>query len=172
MQELVIPAARVAVLIGDKGKVRKRIEEKTNTKIKISSDGDVVIEGDSVDCYSAEKIVKAIGRGFNPDIAIQLCNEEYNLEIIKIIDFTGKSRNKFTRIKARLIGTKGKARQTIERLTNTNIVIYGKTVSIIGKHEDNLFAKQAIEYLLGGAPHGNVYKFLEDAIKKRDENKS
>ena len=66
------------------------------------------------------------------------------------------------RIKARLICTK-----VIEKLTNTNLVIYGKTVSIIGRHEDVINAKEAVKYLLEGAPHGNVYNFLEGAVSKR-----
>lgn len=170
MQELVIPRARIAVLIGDKGKTKKKIEEKMHVKIKVSGEGDILIEGESLDCYLTEKIVRAIGRGFNPDIALKLSNEEFTLEIIKITDFTGKSKSKFIRLKARLIGTDGKARKILEYLTNTDIVIFGKTASVIGKQIDVLYAREAIEYLLEGAPHGNVYKFLESAIKKRDEN--
>jgi ribosomal RNA assembly protein len=167
MQELSIPKLRIAVLIGTKGVTKKKIEKVTKTQISISKEGDVIIEGDSLDCFVAEKVVKAVGRGFNPEVALQLVNEDFVLEVINILDFTGKSEKKFTRIKARLIGTKGKAKQVMENLTNTNIVIYGKTVSIIGKFEDIQIAKEAVEYLLEGAPHGNVYNFVESAIKKR-----
>jgi len=167
MQELNIPKARVAVLVGTKGETKKKIEKATKTKLEVLKEGDVVIDGESLDCFVTEKVVRAVGRGFNPDVALKLINEGYVLEIIKITDYTGKSPKKFIRIKARLIGTQGKARKVLEKLTNTNIIIYGKTVSMIGKYEDVLDAKQAIEYLLQGAPHGNVYKFLEDSIKKR-----
>ena len=167
MQELSIPKLRVAVLIGTKGETKRKIERATNTKLKISKEGDVLIEGESLDCFVTEKIVMAVGRGFNPDVALKLKNEDYVLEIINITDYTGKSVKKFTRIKARLIGTKGKARKVFERLTNTNVVIYGKTVSVIGKSKNVGDAVEGIKYLLEGAPHGNVYKFLENAIKKR-----
>jgi len=167
MQELSIPKLRVAVLIGTKGEVKKKIEKLTKTKLQIMKEGDVILEGDSLNCFIAEKIIRAIGRGFNPDVAIKLKNEDYVLEIIKIADYTGKSIKRFTRIKARLIGTKGKARRVLEKLTNTNVIIYGKTVSIIGKAENVQTAIEAIKYLLEGAPHGNVYKFLEEAVRKK-----
>jgi ribosomal RNA assembly protein len=167
MQELSIPKLRVAVLIGTKGTTKKKIESATRTKITISKEGDVIIEGESLDCFVTEKVVRAIGRGFNPDVALQLKNEDYVLEVLKITDYVGKSLKKFVRIKARLIGTKGKARKVIEKLTKTSIVIYGKTVSIIGKYEDVIDAKEAVKYLLEGAPHGNVYNFLEGAVSKR-----
>jgi ribosomal RNA assembly protein len=68
------------------------------------------------------------------------------------------------RQKSRIIGTKGKARNSIEKMTNTNICVYGKTVCIIGKTETVVLAKQAVESLLTGAPHGNVYKRLEKQL--------
>lgn len=172
MQELIIPKRRVGVLIGIKGKTKKKIEKLTKTRLCISKEGDVEISGESMDCFICEKIVKAIGRGFNPEIALKLIDENYVFEMVNIIDFSGKSKKKLMRIKSRLIGTGGKARKTIERLTNTNISIYGKTVSIIGKYEDVVEAKEGAEYLLEGAPHGNVYKFLEGARRKNGKNKS
>ena len=100
-------------------------------------------------------------------MALNLVDENYCLEIVNIKDFTGKSKKKLLRIKARVIGTQGKARKLIETLTNTEIVIYGKTVAIIGKIEDTLIAKTAVEKLLSGAPHGNVYNYIEGEFKKR-----
>ena len=71
MQELSIPKLRIAVLIGTKGVTKKKIEKVTKTQISISKEGDVLIEGDSLDCFFAEKVVKAVGRGFNPEVALQ-----------------------------------------------------------------------------------------------------
>lgn len=167
MEELSISKARVAVLIGVKGTTKRKIERETKTRLKIFKEGDVEIDGESLNCFVTEKIVRAIGRGFNPVVALKLKDDDYILEIINITDYTGKSAKKLTRIKARLIGTRGKARKVIEKLTSTKIVIYGKTVSIIGKVEDVENAVAGVKYLLEGAPHGNVYKFLEEAIKKR-----
>ena len=66
------------------------------------------------------------------------------------------------RLKSRVIGTKGKAKAMLEQLTNTNICIFGKTVSIIGRTENVMITKHGIESLLNGAPHGNVYRSIED----------
>ena len=46
-------------------------------------------------------------------------------------------------------------------MTDTNIVIYGKTVGIIGKITDVMLARQGIINLLQGAKHGNVYSYIE-----------
>ena len=161
-EELKITKDRVAVLIGVKGATKKKIEKKANIKLDITKEGEVTITGeDSLNIFNSVPIIKFIGRGFNPEVALKLLNEEYSYELINIYDFTGKSKAKFTRIKARLIGTKGKARSVIEKLTDTNICIYGKTVGIIGKVMDVILAKAALEKILKGAPHGNVYKFIE-----------
>ena len=113
-----------------------------------------------MDVFNCLNIVKAIARGFNPDIALKLLNEDYCLEVISIEEF---SRNKkdLIRIRSRLIGTEGKAKKSIEQLTNTDLVIYGKTVCIIGKTEDVTIARQGIINLLQGSKHGNVYAYIE-----------
>ena len=79
----------------------------------------------------------------------------------KLQRISGKSKSNLLRLKARCIGTKGKAKNTIENLTNTSISVYGKTISIIGLAEQVFLAKKAIEALLRGSKHGNVYKQLE-----------
>jgi ribosomal RNA assembly protein len=49
----------------------------------------------------------------------------------------------------------------MESLTNTFISVYGKTVGIVGRAEDVVVSKKAVESLLLGSPHANVYKLLE-----------
>ncbi len=166
--ELRIPKERVAVLIGKKGSTKRQLEKKTNTKIEVNSDdGFVVITGEnSLDLYNARVIVQAIARGFNPDVARLLCNDEYCFEIINIKDYAGKSKKRMTRLKSRVIGSQGKAWKYIERMTSTCISVYGKTVCVIGKVEDVALAREAVESLLKGAPHGPVYKWLEDKKKR------
>lgn len=167
--ELRIPKDRVAVVIGKKGCTKKQLEKRTNTRVEIDSDeGKVLISGDSLDVYNARLVIQAIARGFNPTIASCLCNDENCLEIINIKDFAGKSKKKMVRLKSRVIGSKGKAWKTIEILTNTCISVYGKTVCIIGKVENVLTAREAVENILKGAPHAPVYKWLEG---KRKHNK-
>ncbi|MEK6934430.1 MAG: KH domain-containing protein [Nanoarchaeota archaeon] len=169
MYELKIPKARVAVLIGKKGETKRLIERSVKCKLDISKEGDVIIYGEGLEGYISEKIVKAIGRGFNPLVALNLINEAYILEVIDIRDFCGSNVKKFKRIKARVIGSKGKARKIIERLTGCDFVIYGRTASLIGKSDVIHIAREGVEKLLAGSPHGNVYGFLENEMKKLKE---
>ncbi|MFP4403433.1 MAG: KH domain-containing protein [Nanoarchaeota archaeon] len=165
--ELKIPKERIAVLIGTKGKVKKEIEDITNTKIVIDSkDGDVnVIGEDSVVIFNVKEVIKAIARGFNPNTALLLLKQDYCLELIEISDYV-KSKNQFLRQKGRIIGREGKARKNIEHLTDTDICVYGKTIGIIGRYENANISRRALDSLLSGSPHATVYKWLE---KKRRE---
>ena len=67
--EVKIPKERVAVLIGIKGETKRQIEQATQVKMDIDSEeGDVVITGDDgLALFSAREVIKAIGRGFNPE---------------------------------------------------------------------------------------------------------
>ena len=167
--ELKIPLDRVAVLIGSKGETKKEIEEATKTKISVDSkEGDIFINGkDAVLLFSAREVVKAIARGFNPDIALQLLKQDASFELIEIDDFA-KNKNHYERLRGRVIGKDGSARRTIEELTETYICVYGKTIGIIGDLEKVAVARKAVESVLTGSPHSGVYKWLE---KKRRELK-
>ena len=168
--ELKIPKERIAVLIGREGEVKKGIEQDTNTTVKVDSkEGDVFIYGkDALGLYSCREVVRSIGRGFNPEIAKLLLKQDYTLETIQLNEFTGKSRNNLLRIKGRVIGREGKSRKLIEELSEAYISVYGKTIGIIGMPEAASMAKRAVEALLRGSTHANVYKWLE---KKRRELK-
>ena len=161
MYELKIPKDRIAVLIGTGGDTKKQIEETTKTKLDIKSDeGDVFIRGeDSILLYSAREIIKAIGRGFNPEIAMLLLKQEYALEMVNLRELVDEQH--MMRLKGRVIGADGKARKNIELLTETYISIYGKTIGIIGESENVVVAKRAIESLISGSNHATVYKWLE-----------
>lgn len=165
--ELKIPEERVAVLIGKNGETKRMIEEQIQCNIDISKEGEVEIVGDDgFLMFTAREVIKAIGRGFNPKIAILLTKPDYEFELISLKDILGKSTKSMLRIKSRVIGSDGKARKEIERLTDTHIVIYGKTIGIIGEINHVSLAKQAINMLLGGAMHSTVFRFLE---KKKKE---
>lgn len=166
--ELKIPKERIAVLIGKDGETKQELEEITKTKLNVDSkEGDVTLTGeDSINLYALREVVKAIGRGFNPDIARLLLKQDYVLEVLPLMDYV-KSKNHLERVKGRVIGANGKSRETIEQLTETFICIYGKTISIIGLPEDIVSSKKAIESLLQGSPHSNVYRWLEKNRKNK-----
>ncbi len=167
MYEIKIPKERIAVLIGHEGETKKLIEKITKTKLKIDSEeGEVIIESkDNLNAYNTQEIIKAIGRGFNPEIALYLTKENNYLEIINIDDYA-KTKNHLIRIKARIIGREGKARRFIEKCTDTNLCVYGKTVSIIGNVENVAIARKAINDLLSGSPHGPVFKWIEQKMRQ------
>lgn len=167
--ELKIPKERVAVLIGKKGKIKKEIEETTKTKIKVDSkEGDIFISGeDGLGLYNAREVIKAVGRGFNPDIALLLLKPDYVFEIVNITDYS-KSKESMVRLKGRVIGREGKSRRLIEELTESYVSVYGKTICVVGTAESATAARYAIESLLKGSTHATVYRWLE---KKRKELK-
>jgi len=169
MYLLRIPKERIAVLIGKNGETKKRLEQETNTRLRIDSkEGEVEVTGkDALGLYSSREIIQAIGRGFNPDFALLLLKQDFAFEQINITDYL-KSEDSMQRLKGRVIGQEGKARKYIEEMTQTHISVYGKTIGIIGETEDASIARQAIENLLKGSQHSNVYHWLE---KKKKEKK-
>ena len=166
--ELKIPQERVAVLIGKKGEVKKSIESDTKTQIKVDSlEGDIFVYGkDALGLYTAREIIRAIGRGFNPDIAELLLKQDYVFEMVNLTEYTGKSKNTLLRLKGRVIGKEGRARKLIEELSESYISVYGKSAGIIGTAESAAMAKRAVEALLRGSTHATVYKWLEN--KRRE----
>jgi ribosomal RNA assembly protein len=163
--DLRVPKSRIAVLIGTQGSIKKRIETEAGCILAIdSTEGDVsVTSSDVLKGFVAKDIVRAIGRGFNPDIALLLLRPDYSLEVIDLGEVTA-SKNSMTRIKGRIIGQQGRSRGIIEKLLDVHVSVTGKTISIIGIVEHVLAAKHAIDMLIEGAPHSTMYRWLE---KKR-----
>jgi len=165
---LKIPQNRVGALIGTNGDVKKSIEKLTGTILDIDSDdGTVYIipsedMEDPLGVWNANHIVKAIARGFNPEVAMKLIHDDIYLEIIKLPLYIGKSKKALARYKGRIIGKNGKTRELITELAEVNMAVYGKTVSLIGEIDNVLVAKEAIEMILNGSRHKSVYSFLEN----------
>lgn len=157
IDEIKIPEQRKGVLIGEKGLVKTEIGKKTNTVISI--DDGIEIEGEPLNVLKAKEIIKAIGRGFSPEKAFKLLDDEFRLIIISLGQETDKS---MRRMFSRIIGRNGRCKRKVEMRTNTDICIYGKTVSIIGDWRDVEKASEVIDLLLRGKPHSYVYKRLEE----------
>ncbi len=159
--QIKIPKDRIAVLIGKKGEIKKQVEENTKTKLTIDSkEGEITVSGeDAVLLYSTRDIIRAIGRGFNPELALLLLKQDYAFEMINLPDFENPSQ--LNRIKGRVIGTNGRTRELIEEFTESYVSVYGKTICIIGTIESVTMARRAIEMLIKGSPHSNVYRWLE-----------
>ncbi len=157
-----VPKDRIAVIIGKKGETKKELESDTGCSISVDSkEGEIKITGsNSITLFALKEALKAIARGFNPDIARLLLKQDYALEIINLNDFN-EHNNHHIRLKGRIIGRNGKARSMLEQLTGCYISVYGKTVSIIGNILDVAVAKKAVESLLMGSMHATVYKWLK-----------
>ncbi len=168
--ELKVPKERVAVIIGEGGKTKRELEALTTAKINVdSTEGDITITGkDSLMLYQAKEIIRAIARGFNPDIAKLLIKPDYTFDSINLNDYA-RSPTDLERLKGRIIGQDGKARRTLQELTKTDICVYGKTVGIIGYAENIMATRRAIESLIEGSRHGNVYKTLEKRRSYKEE---
>ncbi|NVM01468.1 MAG: RNA-processing protein [Candidatus Helarchaeota archaeon] len=168
---------RIAVLIGPNGETKSYIEKNTNSKIEINSkEGDVTISStsrtqDPLAIWQAKDIVTAVGRGFSPQKAFSLLNEEIMLEVIDLMIFCGKSKNKLLRLKGRIIGEKGKTRRMIEEMTEAYISVFGHTVAIIGKQISLETAKKAIMMLIKGSQHSSVYKYVSRKRNKIKKSK-
>jgi len=170
--EVKVPKERIAVIIGDKGEKKRELEEALGVRMQIDSDeGDVILTGkDPIALFTGREVIKAIARGFNPDVAKQLLKSDYLLEIVNIGDYAG-GKNQMIRLKGRVIGEGGKSRSTIEELAEVNISVYGKTIAIIGLTDNVGAAKRAIDALLTGAPHSTVFRLLEKLrrdMKRKD----
>jgi len=163
ISKIKIPEARIGILIGERGTVKRRIEHELSVRVTVGEE--VAIEGaDALSVMTAENIVKAIGRGFAPETAFKLLDENVTLYIL----FLPKDERVSKRLKSRIIGSGGRARANFERLSVTNIRVYGHTVSIIGKYEAVDAAREALEKLISGFSHAAIYALLE---KKRREIK-
>ncbi len=162
-----IPMDRIGVLIGKFGTVKLEIEKKCFVILKIdSSTGEVSIinskaQNGNIGLFKAIEIITAIGRGFSSFHAMQLLKDEKTLCIIDLKNFAGKSPSKIERIKSRIIGENGRAKKNIENLTDTDISVYGKTVSIIGNQKNIKLIINTITLLSNGCMHHTVYNKLE-----------
>jgi ribosomal RNA assembly protein len=169
IQFVKVPKERIAVIIGPKKKKKKQIEEAAKLKLEINSeDGRVEIkeEEDPVSSMRAMEVIKAIARGFSPEKAMELFDEDFlTLDVIDLSEAVSTPRE-LERLKGRIIGREGKTREIAERLINVKISVYGKTVSVIGFPEQTAIIRTAVDMLINGVNHGTVYSFLE---KKHDD---
>jgi len=161
-----IPSERVGVLIGREGSVKGIIEKKCKVYLKVDSEtGEVEVTTneqteDPTTVFKVQNIISAIGRGFSPEKALRLLDDDVTLEVINLREVLGRSGEDIRRVKGRLIGEKGKTRRIIEEMTSVDISVYGHTVSFIGKVNEVEVAKEAVERLIGGSQHKSVYRYL------------
>jgi ribosomal RNA assembly protein len=149
------------VPIQNMNKIKKAvpaIENKVKVKIGFGK-GNITISGSELNEYLVEKVVQAVDFGFNVDDALLLLSDDFVLEFIEVKEHT--RRKNLREVRARIIGTGGKAKKTIENLTGSVIVISGNTVGVIVDADHLDAVVQGLESLIQGAKHGNVFAYLE-----------
>jgi ribosomal RNA assembly protein len=167
MREVRIPEDRVAVLIGEGGETKERIEELIDCTIEVK-DNLVSVDGEPIDEMDGANIVKAVGRGFNPEKAMKIAEIDKMFHVIDITNFAS-TENSRDRLKGRVIGRDGETRRHLEKEGNVDISIYGKTVGIIGLAQNIEIVSEVIKQLLNGRSHSSAYNYLEknqDKIKR------
>ena len=168
-----IPLERLGVLIGKEGSTKSKVENAFKARLLIQSESgvvDIVPREDSDDPTSilrARDVVVAIARGFSPERALGLVDDDIVLDIIDLRETFGRNDRDIARLNGRVIGREGKIRRLIEEMTGAKVSVYGHTISIVGEYEK----REAIEMLLKGKQHSSVYKLLrkiKSESKKRE----
>jgi len=98
------------VVVEHMNKVKKAVHEiEAKVKIKVGfGKGRVSLKGNEVNEFLVEKIIRAVDFGFNADDALLLKNSDFSIEYIYVKEHT--HRKNLKEVRARLIGTSGKAR--------------------------------------------------------------
>ena len=172
MKYIKIPKDRIGVLIGPKGSIKAEIEKTSTTILDINSDnGEIVIDdhasSDPVMSLKTEDVIRAIGRGFSPEHAMRLFAEDAEFYLFDLRDYVGRRDTHIRRLKSRMIGSNGKTKRYIERLTGANISVYGHTIAVIADIDAMEITRRAIDMLLSGSKHYTVYAFIEREMKKK-----
>ncbi|HJK77889.1 KH domain-containing protein [Methanocorpusculum vombati] len=172
-QEVKIPNDRIGAIIGKHGETRKNLEKLLEVTLEVDShDGLVTItnEEDALAEIRSMEIIKAIGRGFSPERARKLLeDDDMILDLIDISD-DADTPQKLSRVRGRIIGRDGKAREQIENMTGTYISVYGKTIGIIGLPDQVNDAHTAVLMLISGSDHNTVFNFLDRKKKEAKMN--
>jgi len=169
---VMVPRDRIGALIGPGGSIKTQIEKRLGVKLDIdSSTGNVKITlsgtQDPSLLFKARDTVMAIGRGFSPKRAFALFNEDVFFKLIDLSSTVGRNPKDLKRIKARIIGEKGKTRRIIEETTGCVVSVYGDTVSIIGEPDDIEAGGEAVAMLTQGTLHSSVYRYLDRYAHKK-----
>ena len=173
-----IPLERVAVVIGRDGATKSKIEHAFNSRLLIQSETgvvEIVPRDDSKDpttILRARDVVFAIGRGFSPERALRLVDDDIVFDIIDLREIFGRNEHDISRLKGRVIGSEGKIRRLIEEMTGAQISVYGHTISMLGEYETVTAAREAIELLLKGKQHSTVYKLLRKIKSESKKRKT
>ncbi len=158
MQEIYIE--KLNLIISNKKKLESELDVKITNKGK-----NLFIDGDAEKEYTAIEVMKAINLGFSIEKALLLKRENIILQSLNIKDIT--KRHDLERVRARIIGTKGKTLKTLNNITNCEFSLKDNKIGIIGGAEEIEDAIQATTSLVQGSKQGNVYSRVEREKKRK-----
>jgi ribosomal RNA assembly protein len=161
-----IPDDRLGVLVGTGGSTKHELERRTGATVDIDAEDDAVRitspdDADPTGALKARDVALAIGRGFSPARAFRLLTDDVYLSVLDIKQVSGKrEKAALRRIRARVIGVRGRARERIEELSGCAVSVYGSTVALIGREGELERAQRAVQLLLRGSEHNTVFRLL------------
>lgn len=136
----------------------KKLRERLSVNIELLRGG-LNIEGDALKEYEAERVIDAINEGFKVSTALMVLDEDIAYEKIFLKDHT--RRKNLEVIRGRLIGSRGKTKNTLEEITDCEIKIHDNHVVLIGPAINIQNSITAIINIIKGAKQTNAYKYLE-----------
>ncbi len=148
------------IYVSDTREVAKNKEKlEKELGVKIFVDGKkILIEGSGVAEYESEIVFAAIDFGFTIKQALSLKDEEKMFRKIHIKEHTKRN---LKDVLARVIGIKGKAKRTMEDISNCRILIKEKEIGVLGDVEDVDNVITAIIHIIKGSKQSNMYSYLE-----------
>lgn len=159
-----IPDRRAELLKKMGGDVQKML----NCGIEVRNGNEIVLSGETYAEYSAKNVIQAFGRGFDLNKACKLLSEDYFFKYINLKEMF-KNESQIRRIKARIIGREGKAKEYIETISGSDLSIYGNSIGIIGRVGEVNIATAALQILLEGGTHKKAYRIMEALRRKLKE---
>ena len=145
----------------------KELEEKLKVKLSLKRKK-LTISGPTINEYDASQVIDAINFGFSTDKALLLKDPDFSFRKLHIKDFTRRSN--LREVRARIIGSNGRTKRTIENISNTDIILNDNEVGIIGSSESIEEAVTAMANIIKGSKQSNVYKYLEKANVLRKDS--
>ncbi len=147
-------------------KDKDMLERKLKVNITITG-RKVVFDGTALDEYEASSVLEAINFGFSAGTALLLKDPDIVFKKVNIKKFT--RRKNLRDVRARVIGTYGQTKNTLEDITGCHLIVKDdrNSVGVIGFADAVDRAVTALANLIRGSKQANVYKYLETINRKK-----
>ena len=100
IENVKIPLKRIEELKGDADSTLRMLEKKLEVELDVDEEGHVEIGGTSTNVFFAITVIREIGRGFEPRIALKLKSDDYGFKLVDLRDYAKNSKS-MTRLQTR-----------------------------------------------------------------------